>query len=672
MAPLVQGAGVSTGSGPPADVRSLLQQGLAAQQARHVAEAEALYRDVLRIEPGNPDALHLLGVLTAQRGDAANAVPLLRQAVAARPDMPMFHTNLGHVLADVGDLDGAIAAYRRSTELAPDHPQPWLNLAGALLRGGRYGDADLACRRAAELAPDQADILALRAIVLVRLGQPAAGVALMRDAARRRPIAASFYRRLGIALEAERDWPNALDAYRKVVSDEPNDWGAWAGIGVLESNLGEPDLACEALRRAIALRPDDGDLQSLLICSEPLSPTITGVQLLDQRRAWAARFADPLTSAAPPPARPDGVQGRRLRIGYIGADTLRLHTAAHVFLPLFSAHDRTAAEVFCYSDLAPAQEDPVSELFLAVCTVRRTHGLDDAAFADMVRKDRLDVLVDTYGYSPGSRRLAMARRLAPLQLSFPATGDACMRAIDDMIGDDIVTPPDMVGDWQRVLRLPAAYLFRPAIEPPPIDPTPPFRRRGVLTFGSLNRLSKMNNDVLSIWADILRRVPGARLSVNLGSARPQQGLYAAEHFRKRAAACGLPVDRIDVLANPPNHYGHLQRYNDIDIALDTFPYGGATTSCESFVMGVPVVTLMSDRVLGRYTGMFLHRLGLAELATQSKADYVAAAVRLAENESERVTLRQTLRQRFFESPIADSGAMARALEAACRERLTHV
>lgn len=654
---------MSTDAGPRPDIRSLLERGLAAQQARHVDDAEALYRQVLQIEPGNPDALHLLGVLTAQRGDAAGAVPLLRQAAAARPELPMFHTNLGHALADAGDVEGAIAAYRRVTELAPDHPQPWFNLATALLRSGRYGDADQACRKAVELAPDHAEALALRAIVLVRLGQAAAGVALMHDAARRRPIAASFYRRLGAALEAERDWPNALDAYRRVVSAEPDDWGAWAGIGVLESNLGEPDLACAALRRAIELRPDDPDLRSLLMCSEPLSPTIAGAQLLEQRTAWATRFADPLMIAVPPPARSGGDAGRRLRVGYIGADTVRLHTAAHVFLPLFRAHDRTAVEVFCYSDLSPAEDDPVTELFSAASTVRRTHGLDDAAFADVVRQDRLDVLVDTYGYSPGSRRLAMARRLAPLQLSFPATGDACMQAIDYMIGDDIVTPPDMIGDWRRVLRLPTAYLFRPAIDPPPIDPTPPFRRRGCLTFGSLNRLSKMNNDVLSAWAEILHRVPGARLSVNLGGSRPQQGVYVAEHFRARATACGLPVDRVDVLANPPSQYGHLQRYNDIDIALDTFPYGGATTSCESFVMGVPVVTLASDRVLGRYTTMFLHQLGLPELATQSKADYVAAAVRLADNESQRVALRQTLRRRFLESPIADAGAMARALEA---------
>jgi predicted O-linked N-acetylglucosamine transferase (SPINDLY family) len=661
VAPLVQDPRLSAGAGPRPDVRGLLERGLAAQQAREVGDAENLYREVLRIEPGNPDALHLLGVLIAQRGDAAGAVPLLRDAAAARPEMQMFHMNLGHALADSGRLDDAIAAYRRAAECAPTQPQPWFNLAGVLLRTGRYADADSACRKAVELAPDHAEALALHAIVLVRLGQAAAGVELMRDAARRRPIAASFYRRLGAALEAERDWPNALDAYRRVVSAEPEDWGAWAGIGVLESNLGEPDAACAALRRAIGLHPDDPNLRSLLISSEPLSPTITGPQLLEQRTVWATRFADPLTSAAPAPS--DGQAGRRLRVGYIGADTVRLHTAAHVFLPLFRAHDPSAVEVFCYSDLAPAEEDPVTELFSAVSTVRRTHGLDDAGFADVVRQDRLDVLVDTYGYSPGSRRLAMARRLAPLQVSFPATGDACMQAIDYLIGDDIVTPPEMIGDWRRVVRLPTAYLFRPAIDPPPIDPLPPVRRRGFLTFGSLNRLSKMNNDVLSTWAEILKRVPGARLSVNLGGSQPKQGLYVVEHFKARARACGLPSDRIDVLANPPSHYGHLQRYNDIDIALDTFPYGGATTSCESFVMGVPVMTLASDRVLGRYTEMFLRRLGLPELATRSKADYVAAAVRLAENEGERGMLRQTLRQRFLESPIADAGAMARALEA---------
>ena len=657
---------MSSGSSPRPEIRSLLERGLAAQQSRQPAEAETLYCDVLRLEPDNPDALHLLGVLMAQRGDTPGAVKLLRQAIAACPDMPMFHINLGHALSDANDIDGAIAAYRCAAELAPDYAQAWFNLARALVRAGRYVEADPVCGKAVELMRDHAEALALRGIVLARLGQATAGAELVREAAQRRPIGAGLYRSLADALEAEGDWPNALDSYRRVVDLEPSDWRSWAMIGTLESALGQPDQAGTALRRAVELRPDDPDVLTLLICAEPLGPRVAGPQLLERRVAWARRFADPLTVVAVPPRPASGASGRPLKVGYIGADAMRLHTGAHVLLPLISAHDRTAVEVYCYSDLAPTQEDPITDRFLSISTFRRTHGLDDAAFSDLVRRDQLDVLVDTYGYSPGSRRLAMARRPAAIQLSFPTTGASCMSAIDYMIGDDIVTPPDMPGDWHRVLRLPVAYLFRPVLDPPPIDPTPPVRRRGFLTFGSLNRLSKMNDEVLSTWADILRRVPTARLGVNLGGGRGRQYQYCYEHFMARARSCGLPVERVDVLASPATYLGHLDRYNDIDIGLDTFPYGGATTSCEAFTMGVPVVALAADRVLGRYTAMFLHKLGVPHLATQSRADYVAAAVRLAEDDGGRTTLRQALRQRFLESPVADAAAMARALEAAYR------
>jgi predicted O-linked N-acetylglucosamine transferase (SPINDLY family) len=348
-------------------------------------------------------------------------------------------------------------------------------------------------------------------------------------------------------------------------------------------------------------------------------------------------------------------------VGYVSS---HFATHPHVFFltPLLRNQDREHFEVFCYSDVTVPDEGTASLRALSD-QWRETATLDADAFEALVRKDRIDVLVDLDMHTAGNRLLAFARKAAPVQICWLAyPGTTGLTAMDYRITDSFLDPPDgqPLPYSEESLWLPHAFwCYDPLTEPLEVGP-PPADSRGAVTFGCLNDASKLNQGVLHAWGSLLSQVPGSRLVVL--STSPESRVRIAESL----ARYGVDEQRLEVVARLPR-VAYLEVYKRIDVCVDPFPCGGHTTTFDALWMGVPVVTLRSeDRIVGRGGASIAANLGLTELVASTPEAYVRIAAELALDLPRLRELRASLRERLTASPLMDGPGFARDLGALFR------
>jgi predicted O-linked N-acetylglucosamine transferase (SPINDLY family) len=295
-------------------------------------------------------------------------------------------------------------------------------------------------------------------------------------------------------------------------------------------------------------------------------------------------------------------------------------------------------------------------------------GTADSDAAAMIMRDRIDILIDLSGHTGRNRLPLFALRPAPVQASWLGYyGTTGLDAMDYLLMDEAAVPPGEERDYsETVLRLP---LGRFCYAPPDYAPAPgepPSLQRGFVTFGSFNNLTKMGPQVVALWADVLRAAPASRLLLkwkSLDDAHVRRGIVAAFE------AAGIASERLELRGFSP-HPEMLAEYNEIDVALDPFPFGGGLTSCEALWMGIPVMTLPRDRPASRQTAGFLGLVGLGDCIASSPEDYVRLVVAMAADRDRLRELRRMLRLRMAASPLCDGALFTPTLEAAYRHMWT--
>ena len=610
----------------------LLRAGHRALGEGRLDAAEAALTAARSSHPDHPDVLHLLGVLALRRGDPGRAAELIATAVGRAEALGQrraeFHLNLGSALRALGRSADALVAYRQAVRAAPMMPEAHNNLGVALQA---VGDLEGAAR-------------SLRSALALR----------------RHDVDARY--NLANVRREQRRFDEGRSSYRQALALAPALGAAWLNLAGLHHGLGEVETAEAPMRRAHALQPERPEILANLINLVRLLDTVTAGDELALCRRFDALYARPLSLTLPAIVRPRGPD-RRLRVGYVGADGLRLHTAAVSILPLVEAHDRERIEVVCYSDLASEAEDDVTRRFRASSAFHVTHGLSDEALALRMREDRIDIAVDILGYPTGSRLLALAYRPAPVQVNLLLMGSFGLDAIGWAIGDARLTPPGIEAQFsERLERIDLAFVYDPLSPTPDVSALPATSADHV-TFGSLNQPAKLSRRCLAVWANILGHVPHSRLILK---AKAYQDRAVADRLLGFFDDRNIHPDRIDLRGWTATQEDHLAVFREIDIALDPFPYGGVISTCEALWMGVPVVSLMGERVLGRYGGVFLEAVGLPELAAADVDRYVESAAGIAEDLPRLAALRATLRQRMVASRLCDGPAFARAIEGAYR------
>lgn len=466
----------------------------------------------------------------------------------------------------------------------------------------------------------------------------------------------------GDALKAQGRLAAALEAYRACARAYPEDLRIRGAAANTLSASWCMDQCIAACAEAHALAPENTDVFSgyLLYSHYATVPDAQALAELHQRYgAIAARLFPPRFDFAARDADPE----RRLRIGYVSRDFC-LHSVASFVEPVIAHHDRGRYEVYCY--YTRDYRDPMTERFASIADVwRETHADDVRALASRIHADGVDLLVDLGGHTLGNRLLAFAQRPAPVQLTWAGYPDTTgLQTVDYRVTDATVDPPGAADarHSERLLRLPGAFLcYNPPVDSPEVLARP---RAGPLVFGSFNMIMKVNEPLLDLWAHILAAVPDSRMMLKSSLIEYSE---TAQRLLERFTARGIAPDRVELRPWAQVRAAHLDAYNEVDVALDTFPYNGTTTTCEALWMGVPVVTLAGETHMSRVSASLLAAAGLDEYVATTPDDYVRIAVELARDPARRAELARSLRPRLRASPLFDHRGFTHGLEQRYRE-----
>jgi predicted O-linked N-acetylglucosamine transferase (SPINDLY family) len=463
---------------------------------------------------------------------------------------------------------------------------------------------------------------------------------------------------LGCAQLAKKSFGASAQSLSRAAVLAPGSFGALYNLAKSRFELGAVDAAVATFERAAVLDPaHEQTAHASIAVIIPGSMAADNAAVLRARRRWALAEAAALPPPAPFIARPGG----KIRLGYMSAFFGERNWMKPVFA-LLNRHDRETFEIHMFSDGKPPSpqagyrdhdHDYVHDL----------RGVDNERAADIIRASGIDILIDLNGYGAPHRLGTIMRRPAPKILGwfnmFATTG---MPAFDYIIGDAQVIPQSEEKFYtEQVHRLPGSYLAFEVLYPVPDVAPPPCAAGGGITFGCLGSHYKLDDAVVDSWARIRRAAAGARLFVK--NAALEDASTRAE-FLQRFAARGIPAGRI-TLQGRSEHFEFLEAYEQIDIALDTFPYNGGTTTTEALWQGVPVLAFDGDRWASRTSKSLLLAAGLAEWLMPDQAAYEARAIALANDPGTPpmlAHLRAGLRDRVQSSAACDTASLCAAVQ----------
>jgi predicted O-linked N-acetylglucosamine transferase (SPINDLY family) len=631
---------------------------LAAQEK--LAEAVVSYKQALRLRPDYAEAHNNLGNALKAQGKLDEAIASYRQSLRAQPGNAQPHYNLGVALASQGNLEEAVASYQQALRLNPNLVQIYNNLGNALTEQGKLEEAIASYREALRRWPDFADAYHNLAKVLIDQGKNEEAIVSCRQALRLQPDFADAYHNLGNALKNQGKFDESIASYRQALRLQPGHAEAQSNLGNVLKSQGQLDATIAAFRQALAMKPDSAAIHSNLVFILNYHPDFDSAALYREARQWNDRHAEPLAKFHTPHGNASDPE-RRLRIGYVSPD-LCDHALAYELIPLLANHDHRQVEVYCYAEVARA--DDMTQRFRACAdTWRSTVGMSDEQFAGMVRQDGIDILVDLALHTGNNRLLVFARKPAPVQVSWLGyPGTTGMTAIDYRLTDPYLDPPgqDVSCYSEQTIHLPETFLcYDPLLEDMPVEDAPALAN-GMITFGFLGNFCKVNDGVLRLWAKVLAAVPRSRLLLLAPEGSPR------EHVLATLGREGIAAARVE-FAGRQSRERYMRMYNRIDIGLDLLPYNGHATSLDAFWMGVPTVTLVGRTIVGRAGLSVVSNLGLPELAGQTPEEYVAIAAGLAADIPRLQELRAGLRDRLRASPLMDGPRFARNMEQIYRQ-----
>jgi predicted O-linked N-acetylglucosamine transferase (SPINDLY family) len=514
-------------------------------------------------------------------------------------------------------------------------------------------EAVASARRALDLAPDDAGAHYNLGILLNEMNKPGDAVACYHRALELEPDYPGARNNLGNALRKQGKLTEAIDCFRRALELEPDFAEAHNNLGGALKDQGQLSEALACYRRALELKPDFAGAHSNLLAALQYQTGITPAELAEahagyhHRHATALRSADELNEN-------DHDHHRPLRVGFVSPD-LGPHPVGYFLVRVLENLNRKHCETTCYSDRT--FQNPLTRRLQAAATQwHDVSGMSDQRLAGQIRTDRVDILFDLAGHSAHNRMLVFARKPAPVQVTWLGyEGTTGLEAMDYLLADRFVAPEGSQAHFcERLLLMPENYVcYDPPAAAPAVGELPALRNAHV-TFGSFNNPVKINTGVLSVWARILRQLPESRLILKY------RGLGDG-HVRQRIldvfSAAQVSPERIALL--PHGSYAdYLATYNDVDIALDTFPFSGSATTCEGLWMGVPVITCPGETFASRHSLSHLSNLGLEEAIASDPDEYVNLAHALAGDAPRLATLRAGLRERMDASPLCDGQRFA--------------
>ena len=483
-----------------------------------------------------------------------------------------------------------------------------------------------------------------------------------RQAVRAKPTDAVAHYNLGLYLANSCYYSESvehLEEARKLMLPDPRVYNT---LGYSLNKQGKNAEAIDCFRLALNFDPGFIDAHDNLLYYLHYEYDCSPEEMLHEHSAWDKRHTTDILPLGKfrNVADPEKI----LKVGYVSGD-FRHHSVARFLEPLLSNHDRERIEIHCYADIEHA--DHITERLASYANdLQVVNNFEDDELARKIHADKIDILVDLAGHTANNRLRVFARKPAPVQVTWLGYPDTTgMASIDYRITDAWADPSGQTEDWhsEELLRLPNGFLcYRPPANSEPVSPLPMTTNK-VVTFGSFNALPKVTPQVVTLWASILAAIPDSRLIMKNKSfidAGTQQ------RYRSQFIEHGLDPDRIDLLGWVAGVNEHMALYGKIDIALDTFPYNGTTTTCESLWMGVPVLTMQGMTHVERVGASLLSQIGLHNWIAERPDQYVEKAIEYAKNPQQLATIRKEMRGRMLASTLCDGPGFARDMEDAYR------
>lgn len=594
-------------------------------------------------------------------GQLEAACDYYQRAITAEPDYPGGYLNLGIVLAARGMHADAQLAYEQALNLDTKNAYAQYNLGHLAFTQGEFLEAECWLRAALENKPEFPEAHVVLADTLEALGQDEAALDELALALQQPDVHPGTYFNYALLAIKLRRHEDSEDAIRSFLAVEPGHLGA---MQILSNALWGQGLCTESLECLAAIKsqlPNALEIESRILFLLNVDHSISAEELFQRHCEFGKEIEEvvPRRFYWPQDVR---MPGRPLHIGYISGD-YNWHPVAMFMIPVLERHNRDQFTIYCYST-GSKSDDITKKISSLPDHWINSAELSETELADKINQDRIDILVDLGGLTANSRLTVFAQQPAPVQVSWMGyLNTTGLTRMHYRLCDERTDPLDIADalHTEKLVRLPfSQWCYRPFISVAAAK-QPPWELNDFITFGSYNHVLKISPAVCAVWADILKQVPGSRLlCVGLSSTRKMSELLS------ELTMSGVDSERIQFIARTSldQYYGW---FSEADIALDTFPYGGGTTTFDALWMGVPVVAAKGSTPTSRSAASILEALGLDEWVAPSIDDYVRVAVERANDREQIAALRRTLRPRLQASPLMDEERFVRDLETAYRE-----
>ena len=697
---------------------------------KELEPAEQQIRHALEMSPDSPEGLILLGRILAEKDDKSasleafqdalrlrkdyaegfshyatalqkfargkDAISQIRKACALEPDSVEFQTNLAILLEQNARYVDALAAYGKAARMNANVGFVWFR-QGKLLNGlKRYAESIPALAKAISLPGQLGDYhyeygLALhmskrfqealvhyekalsmgyntaalqcnRGVIYKDLRKGGDAIMAFHAAVKMDPSNVSYLNNLGAAALELGLNSEALECFEQAVEKNPKLPTARNNIGNLLKDRARGMDALPQYRKSMELNPDDRDAPSNYLLCHMYIPDIDPKLVFEEHKKWGISTAKKFPPAFKFKPREAGA---KIRVGFLSADLCH-HPVAHFIEPIFRGYDRERFEFVAYGD--QRKSDEFSARFAKQVDLwRETSSYDDRALAKLIHEDRVDILFELAGHTAYNRLGVFALKPAPVQVSYLGyPGTTGLPTIDFRITDAFADPQGTTEylHTEKLIRVPeCAWCFEPDASGPEVEPLPALKN-GFVTFGCFNNMAKLNPALFETWAEILLCVPGSHLRLK---ARTLTDDGVRKELKSYFTDRGIEEDRLDFFGHTKKIADHLNHYHSVDIALDSFPYHGTTTTCEAMWMGCPVVTLAGKTHVSRVGVSLLSAVGLQEFITNTREAYIEKAVALAAQTDRLQELRSGMRDRLRNSVLMDEKRFVQGFDTALME-----
>ena len=587
-------------------------------------EALKHFSRLIKLFPKNPQAYNNLGTTLLDLNEYKKAQKALKKAIKLEPANAEAHNNLGNIYNKIKKYDQAIKEYKKAIILNPEYHEAYNNLGIVLGKNEKFEEAEKSLAKAISINPNFSEAFNTQATFLIKSG----------------------------------NFEKALVKIKRAIELKPDFSAAYINLALIYDEFGNHNLSSEYLEIAKDLDPylfsKDPDY---ILYNSNYSPKMSAEKIYEFYKEYHQKFGIPLQKEWKPFPHIKEAK-KKLKIVYVSPD-FNKHPAQNFLLPTLAHHDHQKFKIYAFAEVS--KEDKVTKQYKSyVDHWIPTQGLTDQEMVEKIRDLEIDVLVDLAGHTNGNRLGVFARKPAPVSITWLGYGYTTgLTAIDYFLTDKVATPNGSEHLFsENIWRLDnysfCCYEANKGMGN--VGPSPALEKDHI-TFGTLTRAIRINDNVIKVWADILKRVKQSKLIINSKSFK---NLIAVEDFKKKFKKEGINTNRICLYYKSPP----WDTMRQIDIALDCFPHNSGTTLIEHLYMGNPFITYSNRPSVGKIGASILTTLGHPEWIATSEQEYVEKAVALASDPQKLSTIRQNLRAEMEASPLMDQKGFVRELEEA--------